>query len=256
MAGGWENDADKKLTEACELAWDNGDTYVGQCSNKNTPDGHGTIKFANGAGWSSEFENGSAVHTKETSYFGNKLFLIVTNILPQFNACEIRFTVINKTGKDIRKNSIEASVYNSSYNQWYQAKAEFDGIPNGNSMNFTWAFDKFKCVETVTNVSNIEEIGFTNVNLAREDGLKMDNIFILESNFIRGKFLSMKTSGALTKASLNENPKYRAAKAKQANCYTACQNVLEACVLRYKSAANQICGMPNASCFNRCDSIQ
>lgn len=38
-------------------------------------------------------------------------------------------------------------------------------------------------------------------------------------------------------------------------CYKACQRKLTECVISYKSAANEVCGMPSYNCNQRCDSI-
>jgi hypothetical protein len=37
-------------------------------------------------------------------------------------------------------------------------------------------------------------------------------------------------------------------------CYKSCQSTLTECVIRYKSAANDVCGMPNLACNRYCDS--
>lgn len=39
------------------------------------------------------------------------------------------------------------------------------------------------------------------------------------------------------------------------SCRAACQARLEECVISYKSAANQVCGMPNAICHSGCDKL-
>lgn len=49
-----------------------------------------------------------------------------------------------------------------------------------------------------------------------------------------------------------ENPSYRAKK----ECTSRCQAEVENCVINNRAFANQVCGLPNAACLNKCDSIR
>lgn len=96
-------------------------------------------------------------------------------------------------------------------------------------------------------------VGFENIGRVYSDGFKTTS----QLTFKNGGPDSFKPKvflhSSLIEGIKRQNPTYNAKALRSESCRARCQQLLEACVLENRPYANQICGLPNAQCFNSCD---
>jgi hypothetical protein len=201
-------------------------------------------------------------------YSSNKIHLILSGIPETFPNCKLTFTLVNKTNFTLSKNAIVGQIVGGNINNvLYPLNANynsisdfvtFESLPPNQTANGTVALSVGGTVCFGSNGQGINEIGainFRDVNSAVNDGITSWNIIELHND------TGIKPQWSINQSVLNEtiklkNPEYRKLRAKVDSCLDSCFQRMRSCVMTYKSAANDVCGMPYATCQQGCKNIK
>lgn len=191
-------------------------------------------------------------------YENNKVHLIFS-IVEDFT-CKASFEIINKTSKTISANTIVGQITGADPNPLYPYDKGYDAIDH------LVAFEKLLPGESkkgyvklkygyCAQIGQIRKVGFSNMNNALKDGFTSYKIFQVHSK------VEPKKTWEFNQQYLDEfirlqNPNYRKLIEKINICLNSCQSKAISCVLKYKSAANEICGMPNFYCIQGCNAMR
>jgi hypothetical protein len=200
----------------------------------------------------------------DAEFENNKLHIFLYDTLSVGSKCQLHFKLINKTRFNLSKNSLIGQIKGGNMgNIAYPSDAielsvgsiiDFQSLPSGSTAQgyVTLNWDN-QCTNESLSTYFVTRLGFYNPSAIVQDGISTSD-FIRASSIINGfKFL---LGGGLDEAARLTDPKYRIRKAKIQSCYSSCETALVQCVNKYKSAANQMCGMPNTSCLRSCDAIK
>ena len=179
-----------------------------------------------------------------------------TRKAPEF--CTINFRVMNKLGFDLHSNAIDINLKSGNRDENYRL-INF-GLLKNNSYIDTALISKRDCKFFKHNdyslpFDTIDNVTFADEDMAIKDGVKSSNIFKAGGGPSSFDY-KIKFSTNIDYLIKLQDPVFRAAENNRKNnkkiCVDSCQKILESCVMQYKSAANEVCGMPNSRCLTSC----
>jgi TPR repeat protein len=117
-------------------------------------------------------------------------------------------------------------------------------------LNKSWAY-----YELAAKNGNSKALNLIGVRYFKGDGIPK-NLELAKKYFLEASNKGDKNGAQnlkvvneeLRKINQTNSPKFQ-------SCMNTCQRQLESCALQYKSAANQVCGLPNARCMDSCDAM-
>ncbi|MDP1572732.1 DUF4189 domain-containing protein [Hydrogenophaga sp.] len=200
----------------------------------------------------------------DAEFENNKLHIFLFDTRSVGGKCQLHFKLINKTPFNLTKNSLTGQIKGGNMgNIAFPADGfelsvgsiiDFQSLPSGSTaesyVTLNWANE---CTNESLSTYFVTRLGFHNPGAIVQDGISTSD-FIRAFSIING--FKFRLSGGLDEASRLTDPQYRVRKGKIQACYSSCESALVQCANKYKSAANQICGIPNASCLRSCDAIK
>ena len=205
---------------------------------------------------------------------GNYIFVNLDRVEQRGTSCFFLFSIVNKSGLSMRRNSISAyvidedgAVFNKE-DRWDPRSGpspivDFVQIKAGEKMTAVREVYGVKCGDVVL----FERVHFRDTVTVIEDGVTSGAILKLSSSVpkIRFEWDSEHFEGALRwiredkeEKRRMQDPAYVVAKRRQQErsaCFEACNEQTRQCVLTYRSAANSVCGFARSQFGARCDQM-
>jgi hypothetical protein len=200
----------------------------------------------------------------ESQYENNKLHVTLVDAVRSGNKCQLHFKLTNKTNFNLSKNSLIGQIIGGNNvafpaGDGYERVGNiinFQNLPSGSSVDgyVPLNFYDVCTFDVLSQLKSVRHLGFSNPSAIVQEGITSSD-FIRVHSLIVDK-LDWRLNSNLDEASRLRDPIYRARREKINTCLSSCQRKLESCVITYKSAANRVCGMPNATCMEGCRSIK
>jgi hypothetical protein len=205
---------------------------------------------------------------------GNYIFVNLDRVEQRGESCFLSFSIVNKSGLSIRRNSISAyvigengAVFNKE-DRWDPRSGpnpivDFAQIKASEKISSIREVSGVKCGEVVL----FERVHFRDTVTVIEDGVTSGGILKLSSSVpkIRFEWDAEHFDGALRwiredkeEKRRMQDPAYVLAKRRQQErkaCFEGCNAQTRDCALTYRSAASSVCGLAIHGCVTRCEQM-